>query len=54
MKHKDDVGCGGARPAGLRSHVFELMPESASNEVEKDEVSAGDGLELGACFICAA
>ena len=40
MKRKD-IGCGGARPARLRSHVFELTPESASNEVEKDEVSAG-------------
>ena len=39
MKRKDDVGWGGAPPAGLRSPVFEVVLENASvDEMEKYEV----------------
>ena len=38
MKGKDDVGCGDAPPAGLRSPVFEVALENASDEMEKYEV----------------
>ena len=38
MKGKDDVGCGDAPPAGLRSPVFKVALENASDEMEKYEV----------------
>ena len=38
MKRKDDVGWGGAPPAGLWSPVFEVALENASDEMEKYEV----------------